>query len=399
MCNDIAFSLDFSIKECIIYSMSKVVFELSDGVDGEIQLRDNAFMDFWKMVFTRNNKLLGPRQDVIIGNSMSRPIDDPIPAKRFIRQKNIRSSMKSAKEFHANCVAEVNKSIDDLEKAGWPWRHGKLNSESAWDDCNRIHRGFTTYFWSGVTDHLDIPFDKLIYLKTQHINFRAYESKFLIPWLDPTVDIPLGNHDPEHPRSWYSWDREIREPLHNINAYVHKLEDECLVSPRNAGIIDQWRRLNNKNYESLAMKNLDWNSKGKDQITDDIVCDWDFAGLLKVDGDICSSDPKYNVYDLKNILGKDYEKAYKDYDNPTNWDVTNTYNTTKGGFEIRPWQSYTTNWIIRPWVQTYGLPTDDRHIAPITLGHISEAWMEEHFFTQYSYETSTTRKMVKVDLI
>ena len=163
--------------------MSKVVFELSDGVDGEIQLRDNAFMDFWKMVFTRNNKLLGPRQDVIIGNSMSRPIDDPIPAKRFIRQKNIRSSMKSAKEFHANCVAEVNKSIDDLEKAGWPWRHGKLNSESAWDDCNRIHRGFTTYFWSGVTDHLDIPFDKLIYLKTQHINFRAYESKFLIPWL------------------------------------------------------------------------------------------------------------------------------------------------------------------------------------------------------------------------
>ena len=131
------------------------------------------------------------------------------------------------------------------------------------------------------------------------------------------------------------------------------------------------------------MKNLDWNSKGKDQVTDDIVCDWDFAGLLKVDSDICSSDPKYNVYDLKNILGKDYEKAYKDYDNPANWDVTNTYNTTKGGFEIRPWQSYTTNWIIRPWVQTYGLPTDDRHIAPITLGHISEAWMEEHFFTQY----------------
>ena len=40
--------------------MSKLVFELSDGVDGEIQLRDNAFMDFWKMVFIRNNKLMQP---------------------------------------------------------------------------------------------------------------------------------------------------------------------------------------------------------------------------------------------------------------------------------------------------------------------------------------------------
>ena len=97
--------------------MSKVVFELSDGVDGEIQLRDNEFMDFWKMVFVRNNKMLGPRQDKVIGNSMSRPIDSPIPAKRFIRQRNIHSSIESAKDYHANCVAEVNKSIDDLEKA------------------------------------------------------------------------------------------------------------------------------------------------------------------------------------------------------------------------------------------------------------------------------------------
>ena len=368
--------------------MSRVVFELSDGVDGEIQLRNNEFMDFWKMVFVRNNKLLGPRRDKIIG-------------KKFNSSDNSNNSNLELYNFdyHKICVDEVNKSIDDIKNAGWTWRHGKLNSKSSFEDCNRIHRGFTTFKWSSVTDHLDIPFEKLVYLKANHINFRSKESTFLIPWLDPSTDIILGNVEADHPKSWFSWEKDCLEPLHNINAYVHKLEDKCLLSARSEQVINEWCRLNNKNYQFIGINNLDWNSKGKDGVTDQIQCDWDFGSLLQNNDkhDMCSSDPKYNVYDLKNILGKDYEKAYIDYDNPANWDVTNTYNTTKGGFEIRPWQSYCTKSVIRPWVHEDNLPSEDRYIAPITLGHINESWLEQNFFTEYAWKNNRT--IIKVDLI
>ena len=368
--------------------MSKVVFELSDGIDGEIQLRDNEFMDFWKMVFVRNNKLMGPRKDQSIGSRVEYPIN---------KSTFIKDTLIFNLDYHAECVRQVNSSIKKIKQSGWNWTQGKLNKESSFEDCNRIHRGFTTYFWTGCTDHLQIPFDKLLYIKYQHVNFRSFESKFLIPWLDPDVEIMQGNVDPEHPRSWYAWERGIKEPLHNINAYVHKLEDSCLSSARSTEIIDQWHKFNNKNYKFISTKSLDWDSKAKDQVTDDVVCDWDYAGLLRSNSKLCSSDPKYNVYDLKNILGKDYEKAWKDYDSPANWDITNTYNTTKGAFEIKPWQSYCTRKIIRPWVKEYNLPTSDQFIAPITLGHIDETWMEQNFFTEYAWESDRT--MIKVDLI
>ena len=38
--------------------MSKIVFELQSGIDGEVQLRDGLFMDFWKFAFTRNKLFL-----------------------------------------------------------------------------------------------------------------------------------------------------------------------------------------------------------------------------------------------------------------------------------------------------------------------------------------------------
>ena len=365
--------------------MSKLVFELSDGVDGEIQLRDNAFMDFWKMVFIRNNKLMQPSAS----NKKAINIDEH-PLTDVIENKPVL----------INYADRVNNAIDELTKAGFSWTHGKLTRDSDWADCNRLHRGFTTSSWSvGLTDHIDIPFDKLIYLKYHSINFRSYESKFLIPWLDPSINIPLDIFDVEHPRSWKNYHDHAKDPLHTINAYIHNLEDKCLKSARYTHMYKDYMQKYYNNFNYISIYKCDWDSKGEDGVTDAIECDWNFADLKKDYGleNMCSSDPKYNVYDLKNILGKDYETAYVDYDSPANWDVCNTFNTTKGGFDIRPWQSYWTREVIAPWVETFNIPSEDQIIAPIAIGSIDEDWLKLNCFTKYAFDLH--RHIVKVDLV
>ena len=116
---------------------------------------------------------------------------------------------------------------------------------------------------------------------------------------------------------------------------------------------------------------------------------------------IYSSDPQYNVYDLKNILGKSYETAWLNYDNPLNWDVTNTFNTTKGGFEIKPYQSEWTRNFIRPWAHEFDMPVEDHIIAPISIGTIDVEWLHQHCYTDNinDLESMNQTSIVKVDLV
>ena len=105
--------------------------------------------------------------------------------------------------------------------------------------------------------------------------------------------------------------------------------------------------------------------KSQDAVTD--LCKVDY-NMEDLSNDYGSLDPQYNVYDLKCITGKDYYRAWIDYDDPSEWDVVNNNHTTKGGFEIAPWTSHLYHTYIVPWVKRYNMPHEDKYVAPVPIG-------------------------------
>ncbi len=366
--------------------MSKVVFKLSNGVDGEIQLRDNDFMEFWKFVFKRNNKLVGPRRDKKPNSSFIKfPKDD-------IFQLHKQQLWNNNYEDRKQHVERVNTAIDNLVQLGLKWTRGKANIDSHNNDCNRIHRGFTTFMQSRITDDLKLSRDQLIKIKHELVNFNHSSA---IYYLNHVVDdFVLADFNTD---AFELWLKAIPD-LHEINAYIHKIEDQCIASDRFYAISKQ--HLDSLNKAAGRWPNLDWNSKGADGCTDSVRIDFNFADIRTMDMDIYSSDPKYNVYDLKNILGKSYETAWLNYDDPLNWDVTNTFNTTKGGFEIKPYQSQWINDFIKPWAQQHHVPDMDQIISPISIGTIDPRWSQQHCYVDNLEDFDTLELSIdQVDLI
>ena len=62
--------------------------------------------------------------------------------------------------------------------------------------------------------------------------------------------------------------------------------------------------------------------------------------------------------------------------------ISNTFNTTKGSLEIRPWQHHLTNTTSKPWLRAKGMPDGDFICAPISIGSISQAWIREFCYRE-----------------
>tara|TARA_B110000908_G_C10194382_1_gene422156 strand:- start:79 stop:1203 length:1125 start_codon:yes stop_codon:yes gene_type:complete len=373
--------------------MSKVLFSLSNGVDGEIQLRDNDFVEFWKFVFKRNQKLLGVRRDKPV--EQRHFIYDTSNEKQYWNTFNINVEKRwtDTIDIRQDFVNKINTSIDAIKSSGFNWQGGYINMNSKNEDCNRIHRCFTTFHLTKTTDTLNLSDDQKREIKYKMANLNQSDAWYYIKYLDPTLVNVFDNHD------LFSKYMTIEDDLHTINAYVHRIEDHGILSKNTWTVMKQFLEM--QSSTSMFLPALDWNSKGQDGCTDSLRIDFNFSDMRSQDLTMYSSDDAYNVYDLKNILGKDYETAWYNNDDPREWDVCNSFNTTKGGFEVRPYQSLLTKNYIKPWVDSYNFPSDDHIISPIAIGSIDQDWLREHCYSNIADDLSNKNSLTisAVDLV
>lgn len=378
--------------------MARLEFSLSNGVEGTIQLRDGMFMDFWKYAHKRNKRVFGVRKDKNVRSG-------------FVYTDSSRWETVK-REYYLNSTTErnqyitlVNTAIDNLKALGYEWNRGYMPDNPTEEHCNWIHRGFTTYMLTGCTDTLNYTHKQKLELIYGMFNLNNINRYWLIRSIDPSLrDWIHQDNDAfggaNHFHNTAMWE------LHAINTYTHRIEDSSIMNTRsfeqfNSFVDNTLTPKLGKKIFGMTLPNLDWNSKTSDGCTDSSRCDWNFSEIRLEDPDMYDNSPQYNVYDLKNILGKDYEKCWYDGDDPTEWDICNTFNTTKGGFEIRPHQHHLTQNFIRPFVESHGIHYDDRWIAPISIGTISDSWLEQHcyFMDPETYETHHKYSITEVELI
>lgn len=358
--------------------MAQIVFNTVCGVDGTIQLRDNPFMDFWRMAFKMNKKRVPIRFNENSIKSITR-----MNPKTFIRDPERKSEY----------VNTVNSAINSLINNGYSWTRGLLPNHPESSDLNNIHRGFTTYMLTHSHDRLGISRENLIRLKwiLPNLNSHHYTQFMLRAWDSNwrSIDEIAGYHD-----RFY----ELALPyLEAINAYVHRIESYHRYSTTQADWNNAYISGLPANIDAVECPCIEWSLKGLDGCSDAVKTDWNFGEFRSLDMSIYDSGPEYNVYDLKNILGKDYETALWDDDDPVEWDISNTFNTTKGSLEIRPWQHHLTHTTIKPWLRARGMPDGDFICAPISIGSISQAWIREFCYVEQG--THRDMRITEADLI
>lgn len=343
--------------------MAQIVFNTVAGIDGTIQLRDNPFMDFWRMAFKMNKRRVPIRFNENSIKSITRMNPD---------------TWARDPEKKSEYVNRVNSAINSLINNGYAWTRGTLPLHPLSRDLNNIHRGFTTYMLTHSHDTLGISRENLIRLKwiLPNLNSHHYTQFMLRAWDSNwrSIDEIPGYHD-----RFY----ELALPhLEAINAYVHRIESYHRYSTTQADWNNAYISGLPANIDAVECPCIEWSLKGEDGCSDAVKTDWNFGEFRSLDMSIYDSGPEYNVYDLKNILGKDYETALWDSDDPLEWDISNTFNTTKGSLEIRPWQHLLTHNTIKPWLRARGCPDGDFICAPISIGSISQAWIREFCYVE-----------------
>lgn len=302
----------------------KIVFECKNGHEGHIELLDNEYMDFWKDVFLKNKaKTTNVR-------SYRLPYGDEQSTKR-----------KYVNETEA--VDAINKTLHKLHDLGWYFNHWAYVGMSA-EQLNKLHREFTTSLITKCKTFVALSYDDRVEIKLNQFNFNED---------DQILRSFSGHH---HKPSYEFFDEYILDRLEEINYRVHSIERNH-YSERAAS--------HNHHLGVFAC----FSEKKEDNITDKYKMDYNMGSLAN---DYGNSSPEYNVYDLKCITGKDYYKAWVDYDDPSEWDVVNNNCTTKGGFEIMPWYSSLCNDHLKPWIKKYGMPTDDKYVSSIPIGRVDE---------------------------
>lgn len=369
--------------------MSKIVFSNEEGVDGEIQLRDGEFFDVWKMIFSKNNSALPLRTSNVRSTVISKKlmqldtwIDDR-------RKQGVHSYIEN--------MTTVNAGIDTFKAAGYSWDLGYLTLHSTFEDTNRIHRGFTTSMLTRGNSVLNITEAQRLQLKHMCIDYNHPHVYFVLKQFDDSI-LAMHNIEPNAQFGYSYFEQQAHRALFDINTFVHRIEDSSFASARYFNMNNSYMEECWNGWEMIACPSVEWESKGPDATTDAIKVDYNYGITRWNTPDMFSSDPKYNVYDLKNILGKDMVTGYQQYDDPREWDITNTFNTTKGGFEIQPWTSYYHTQYIKPWCRRYNSPDLDKITAPIALGTIDPRWIQQHCVSMHN-EDAQPYIISQVDLI
>lgn len=364
----------------------KVVFELANGIDGEVELLDNGYMDVWRMVYkhNQNNGVRAKRPGVT-------------HVKNVDYERNFEKSQRETEKL-GELLDRVNSSIIKIRDLGYPWPGDLLDRSVTNAELNFHHRCFTTMMFTRAYTH-DIPLTE-----KQVLDWKRKSHNKNAPRCYPYTFVEyLGV---ECINDWYnknSFDDKFiaLEPhLHEINSAVHDIENIILRSDRDAEI-------NNGLLEYLGTTaaitvDLDWNTKLDDNCTDGVKADFNVGNLI-YNADT-TDDPTLNVQDLKNILGKDYLTAFRNYDDPFNVDICNHNNTTKGGFTISPGYEYVHREHIKPWLDYHEHRTGDWLVHPINIGRISQDWIREFSVVNHKEmpnweEYKSNFYMVKTDLI
>lgn len=389
--------------------MARLLISLANGADGEIELFDNKFIEFWKMVFLRHQSCIPFRN-----SNNERKWCGRLHQAWNMQPKDYETDAKL--EHKQNLVNRVNTSIDGLHEENVQWTRGKLDMHCTREDLNRIHRGFTTLSFTHLwTDHLAMTYDQIWSIKKRYLNMNAHNC-----WPNQFNDVKgfeiPQNHFPKADKYPHAQVARIYEYLHEINAAVHNIEDKCLYNSRKLNLVEYYY----KHYDVQCMlkPDLDWNAKLNDGVTDSMHLDWNFDSALSQawHSIVPSIEQGCNVWDLKNILGKDYETCYIDEDNPINLDITNTVGTTKGGFTINGAFTNMYNDVLEPWLESFGRLGHKAMYFPIPVGVLDERFLKQHFtikggFDQGKldqskaingndmFDIASERAIVEVDLI
>jgi len=369
--------------------LKRVVFSLANGVDGEITLADNLFTEFWSMVFQRHVSSLPIR------TSSTNP--DFVEGVRFKRIGVLESDhyqQPHIAEIRQQLVEQVNGHILELQQLGIDWQAGVLPAMPDFADLNRVHRAFTTLIFTHVsTSRVEMTTDQLQAHKLKYFNMNVNNGW---PYWFPEYDL-AGVPEPVTGEVG----RQAEQVLHLINSGVHEIENRVIYNPRrqihNQAVVEQLPA----DVQDVIGPKLDWAAKLADGCTDSQKLDWNYESAY-TDAVFSTHDWDLNVYDLKNILGKDYHTCYLDHDDPYNFDITNTVGTTKGGFEILPgYELYHKN-ILRPWMREWGFDPRDSITRPIPIGRIDPVFLLEHFTIlegQDPDQRNRDMRIVALDLI
>ena len=394
--------------------MARLLIKLENGADGEIELLNNKFIEFWKMVFLRHKSHIpfrhSDRKEKYCGHKHQ--VWD-------LTQEQVKNyyDTETVLELKQKLVNRVNTAIDGLHEENIQWTRGKLDIHCNKADCNRLHRGFTTLSFTHLwTDNIPMTSGQIRSIKNRYLNMNShncwpYQFEAL-----PGFELPPSSRPITKDGGYAKKVKKCYEYLHEINAAVHNIEDKCLYNPRREILRQHY--YNFYDVQCMLTPNLDWNAKLEDGVTDSMHLDWNFESALNqaFASVVPGIKQGCNVWDLKNILGKDYETCYRDSDNPVNLDITNTVGTTKGGFTINAAYKNLYDTILEPWLESFGKVEHKAMYFPIPVGKIDERFIKQHFTIKGGYDqgeqikskmipgdeihgVASERAIVEVDLI
>ena len=275
------------------------------------------------------------------------------------------------KTIFKNSPIAINKAIEDIKNLtgiDWPIR---AYSGMGFKECNEIHRFFTTS--ANSYKNFAISQKQKEELFREKINKQPTEFCYRQKFLSMLKDV-------------YKVDEEkdfLDSLLHKINSEVHRYEDMCLSSERSTHIGDLCGWASN-----TRILDIDWDNKGHNGESLRDIRRWttnetdsEEKSLEKTvkDGeyhkdilDCLSVNTEFNVYQIKDIKGKDYALSYQQYDNPTNWDITSTM-TVNGGFTLdidSAYPKFYNSELFKNWLKEYGHPYNPRIFGLIPIGTI-----------------------------
>lgn len=261
----------------------------------KIELLQTPFVDCWWRAFANNLDL-----------------------KRWNRNNNLLlhsdSHVQATNTEAVDMVEKINSAIRKIEQiTGKKWI-GYAYPGMGFETTNYLHRGFTT---SMITHY-----------RTPALS-KELQNEIAMRKLGKITHFQLASIILNHPsvEDFYQIANlglnsgpELKQALENINAYIHHYEAKYLRSNR-ANELGFHGNIMQFDYDIKTIGGQLYKEEiYEEEISPDLT-NFSFNGS------------EYNVYALKKILGKDYLTAYFEYDDPTQWDITNMM-VIDGTFEI-----------------------------------------------------------------